>query len=60
MHLTSANVFFVPIIKLNNKKGEDGVLLVVFIGECVEVLLFLMYHVLHTFIDRCAAVSDFL
>lgn len=53
-------MFFVPIIRLNTKKGADGVLLVVFIGECVEVLLFLMYHVLHTLIDRCAAVPDFL
>lgn len=33
---------------------------VVFVGECVKVLLFLMYHVLHTLINWRAAVSDFL
>lgn len=33
---------------------------VVFVGECVKALLFLMYHVLQALIDGCAAVSDFL
>lgn len=33
---------------------------VVFVGKRVKVLLFLMYHVLQTLIDRRAAVSDFL
>lgn len=32
----------------------------VFVGERVKVLLFLMYHVFHAFINRRAAVSDFL
>lgn len=33
---------------------------VVFIGESVKVLLFLMYQVLHTFVNGRTAVSDFL
>lgn len=33
---------------------------VVFVGECVKVLLFLMYHVLQALVDGRAAVSDFL
>lgn len=33
---------------------------VVLVGECVKVLLFLMYHVLQALIDGRAAVSDFL
>lgn len=33
---------------------------VVFIGEGVEVFLFVLDHVLHTLVDRCAAVSNLL
>lgn len=32
----------------------------VFIGEGVEVFLFLLDHILHTLVDRCAAVSNLL
>lgn len=34
--------------------------LVVFVGEGVEVLLFLVYDVLQAFVDRCAAMANLL
>lgn len=33
---------------------------VVFISESVEAFLFVLYHILHTFVDWCAAMTNLL
>lgn len=47
-------------IQLRKKINSCVFLPVVFVGEGVEMFLFLMYDVLQAFIDRCTAVTNLL